>query len=698
MSWGYYNRFIVEDLTNISNRKITMTDISLVSSFEKANCNLYGDMDKFFIYHDDHVYINDDEIKRIIRLISYLNTYEKELSIPNLLANTRYIYDYYKYKVTQQEYNNEINMNEDEDDNIIFTACIYLSLSIWYNYDPCNKFKRILDSLYSRRIFDNNTIKSYIIRIFTTLDGYIIFPTVFKGNETKGEEEEARRVSYRDIIMTYFTTYKYMSFIAPSLIGKAITIIHNDICIKLDRKEDVMLLENDFKNDINHKNVMLLCGIIVKHFKYIIKYVHTNVPEISQLFKSIVTLDYNNNTKQNISKRRKLSSTKTVTTMKKNETNQFQHKKENIIVLSSSSSTINLNNKKDTIDNSKYVCILTYNDKMDSKVYCGIDRSRVPHQKYTIKRFTYNNKKEENDHNIGDEEELIHDICYIIREIATIRYLQSFNRDDYNKLIGTISKIGFDSQYLYMYMKPNAISLSSFIKTTLRQNSNKNNNDIMKSLMHSMCKSIAICHRHNIVHGDIKPENFIIEDDHLKLIDFGLSECHFSYISSHTDSIQTIEYRAPELLLGCRNCDESIDIWALGCSIYEVLTYGKEGRLFAVKQPDYEKCDFDEPTIESRSTLLKIISYRLAIPILDIGSLYPNICTYPLWHRFKTETNNPPHNNFILKSVYNPINWSTSIKKEHAEYANIVSECVNFVPTDRPTAMSLTNRVVTHCK
>jgi mitogen-activated protein kinase 15 len=37
-----------------------------------------------------------------------------------------------------------------------------------------------------------------------------------------------------------------------------------------------------------------------------------------------------------------------------------------------------------------------------------------------------------------------------------------------------------------------------------------------------------------------------------------------------TDYIATRWYRAPELLLGCRDYTKSVDIWALGCLIGEM--------------------------------------------------------------------------------------------------------------------------------
>ena len=84
---------------------------------------------------------------------------------------------------------------------------------------------------------------------------------------------------------------------------------------------------------------------------------------------------------------------------------------------------------------------------------------------------------------------------------------------------------------------------------------------------------------YNIIHGDIKPNNILVFDDVLKLTDYGLvRDCKFNKgISSDRRKLYTINYRPPE----CNNFSYSLksDIWALGCTIYEIY-YGQKYFLF----------------------------------------------------------------------------------------------------------------------
>lgn len=90
-------------------------------------------------------------------------------------------------------------------------------------------------------------------------------------------------------------------------------------------------------------------------------------------------------------------------------------------------------------------------------------------------------------------------------------------------------------------------------------------------LVREMGRGLAYLHEHGIVHRDLKPENIFFEDGYVKIGDYGLSKyISVSHQSGQTISVGTVHYMAPEI--GSGNYQRSIDIYALGVILYELLT------------------------------------------------------------------------------------------------------------------------------
>jgi eukaryotic-like serine/threonine-protein kinase len=97
-------------------------------------------------------------------------------------------------------------------------------------------------------------------------------------------------------------------------------------------------------------------------------------------------------------------------------------------------------------------------------------------------------------------------------------------------------------------------------------------------------RGLAIAHRDNVVHRDLKPANiFLTKDDEgallVKLLDFGIAKARprISNVppSSHRTRagvlLGTAAYMSPEQARGLE-VDTRIDVWALSCVAYELLT------------------------------------------------------------------------------------------------------------------------------
>ena len=77
--------------------------------------------------------------------------------------------------------------------------------------------------------------------------------------------------------------------------------------------------------------------------------------------------------------------------------------------------------------------------------------------------------------------------------------------------------------------------------------------------------------------NNIRPRNILINEDcKLKIADFGLAriynESNNTSIANMTDYITTRWYRAPEVIVGFPSYTFSVDIWAVGCILVELIT------------------------------------------------------------------------------------------------------------------------------
>jgi serine/threonine protein kinase len=81
--------------------------------------------------------------------------------------------------------------------------------------------------------------------------------------------------------------------------------------------------------------------------------------------------------------------------------------------------------------------------------------------------------------------------------------------------------------------------------------------------------AVESIHARGFVHRDLKPANILLDRDHaVAVTDFGMATNAKDL--ALTNVVGTTLYRSPELLLGGTSYWQEVDMWALGCIIYEM--------------------------------------------------------------------------------------------------------------------------------
>jgi len=117
------------------------------------------------------------------------------------------------------------------------------------------------------------------------------------------------------------------------------------------------------------------------------------------------------------------------------------------------------------------------------------------------------------------------------------------------------------------------------------------------------CFGLEYAHNHSIIHQDINPKNiFIKSDGQVKIIDFGLA-CNRGCVDPNFLFPGTIFYISPEQIKG-DPIDERTDIYALGVTVYEMIT--------------------GQPPL-SGNNMKDIINWHLNEDITDTRSIMPDL-------------------------------------------------------------------------
>jgi len=110
---------------------------------------------------------------------------------------------------------------------------------------------------------------------------------------------------------------------------------------------------------------------------------------------------------------------------------------------------------------------------------------------------------------------------------------------------------------------------SALVKIVRNKSLSVSNSKIRSILWQIVC-AVGFLHSRGIIHGDIKPSNILLVKNSVKLSDFSLSSFLFDETDRVYDEAFSQHYRPPEIWRE-KGYNYKADIWALGCTFYEII-------------------------------------------------------------------------------------------------------------------------------
>jgi male germ cell-associated kinase len=186
-------------------------------------------------------------------------------------------------------------------------------------------------------------------------------------------------------------------------------------------------------------------------------------------------------------------------------------------------------------------------------------------------------------------------------------------------------------------------------------------------LCQELFHALNYLHTNSIQHLDLKSQNLLIKNGHLKIADFGLSDVYWENNSDIPTEYYVVTrwYRSPELLVGHRTKSiHAIDIWAAAIILMEIQCKFNKEQPFLLWMGKNSKDQFEQ------------IYSTLGSFTVEEQSLYE---TFSFIKCGETQIPSILYKKQLKEYLYHYVADLTSIN----DFYNLIEHCFNYIPSKR---------------
>lgn len=231
-------------------------------------------------------------------------------------------------------------------------------------------------------------------------------------------------------------------------------------------------------------------------------------------------------------------------------------------------------------------------------------------------------------------------------DVLEASIMRTYSHPSLNNSLG----ISTDARYMFIGQQ---LGVGDLAKITYKS---PVSGPVLKEWTNALCQAVLCLHNENIIHCDIKASNAIkYEDSTVKLSDFTFATLVLQSEQSFTHTVCTATHRPPECFRG-DPWNMKLDIWSLGCTLYEIAT----GGLLFPRQGKQGKKDSLQHKIDSDKQYSCIVN----------------------WSRERRDpgcTVQPPRDDFV------PAVTSPQFEQQPEDFKSLVLWMLKFAPTERPS-------------